>query len=505
MNKRKEPSSLESEANDKLCTMIRDVAIKWTRKLRSAVVKGRQHWLLEMKIVQEECAQLRGFLATLPVPGVLDIIVAQSVENLIKVLSSFNNFRVVPRLNTSYDRELNRNICINMLKSVLLPCLYTCNIRNVDSAFVQEIIVNLLYLNPKVIDLQLSVICDKYCLQLLLERIPSLIDLQGFQLRLTCTNAIVIKLSEYCTKLTKLFVEDCAFVDDDSVEHLLKLANLVNLNVANTSISNEGYITLLSRLPLVQNIIWYDDLDIVLTYVARCLLSVRKIIGSISNSSLVAPICPNVKHVILLSISNDISGLKELKSVNAISFFQCSSTVINLRAAITDMGSTLTRVDMHQVVNIDIDNLIYFCPVLKLLIIAYSQMTGSEHNFFDRELPHFKSVREIRLKQNWGAYDFCSLLHLYINLEICYVVGMDRVDDVFVGRLLTFGGFKHVTEFVIDNGGYLSMPTVQLIMKNCLNLTVLGNFRSWSGLTENDLNEFLQFVRSNNLALTINL
>jgi hypothetical protein len=501
MNKRKEPPRLEAEAHNKICSMVREVGVKWTRKLRSSATLGRHHWLRQVKSVEEECGQLRCILALLPVPRVLDIIVVDSVEEFTKIISSFNIDNGRPRLTTTYDRELHRDICSNMLKAVLLPCLYRCNIRNMDSEFIQELVINLLYLIPSVTALHLPSVYNKNYLRLLLERIPILNDLEEFHFHVGCTTAIVVKLSEYCTKLNKLSLEDCTYVDDDSVAHLLKLKNLLFLNVANTSISDEGYITLLSGLPKLQNVIWYNDIDVVLTYVSKYLLSVRLFVGRISNTRLLAQKCPNVVHLILLSIKEDMSGLRELSRVTDISIVQSSCTTINLGSVVRSMGSTLTKLDMCQVVNMNMDNLISYCTVLKILTIAYSHITGSEPSSFDHELPHFKHVQEIKLKQNWGTYDFCLLLHLYVNVEVCHVVGVDAVDDMFIGRLLTFGGFRRVTEFVIEYCGELSIPTAWLLMKNCPNISVLGNFRSWSGVSNYDLMEFFNFLKTCNLAL----
>lgn len=504
MNKRKDPPRLEVEARKTICNMIREVGVRWTGKLRSAVAMGRHRWLREIESVEEECVQLRWTLAALPVPSMLDVIVADSVSEFINIIYSFDIEVGSHRLITT-NKNFHQDICANMFKAVLFPCLYKYKINNALTGFVQEVVITLLYVNPDVSALHMPSVYNRKHLQLLLQRIPILTALKEFCFHIGCTTQIVVELSKYCTHLNKLSLEDCRFVDDDCVSHILKMKHLVTLNVANTSISDEGYVTILSRLPNLQNVVWYNNLDVVLTYIRDHLLPVRKVVGRISKARLLVQKCPNVEHLILLSIREDISDIKELSRVTAVSVVQSSCITINLGAVNRNIGSTLKKLDLYQVVNINIDDLILYCTVIKTLTIAYSHIIGPDHNSFDSELPHFKSVEEIRLRQNWGTHDFCYLLHLYANLKVCYTAGVNPVDDKFIRQVLTHGGFRRVTEFVIEYCGELTLPTVWLLMRSCPNLTVLGNVSSWSRVSSNDLVVIREHLRVNNLALIINL
>jgi hypothetical protein len=112
---------------------------------------------------------------------------------------------------------------------------------------------------------------------------------------------------------------------------------------------------------------------------------------------------------------------------------------------------------MHQVENINIDELINYCSVLNSLTISYCHITYTD--IFDRELPHFRNLRELELKHNWGQFDLRSLLPLYVNLNVLHAVGMGQITDAFISEIVTAGGLRNLTELVVDHCGYLSIET----------------------------------------------
>jgi len=503
MYKRNELPRLEDKVHIRIWNMVRDVGNKWTERLHSAALRGRWYWLQEIKRVEEECIQVRCTLSSLPVPFVLDLIIIKAFEYFTKIIGRYNDDNGRPRITRSYDRSAHQGVCESMLKAVLLPCLYKCNVDEIDSVFVQELVIKLLYLIPNVCILNIPAVFNKISLPLLLERIPMLTVLQEFRFNVGCTKEIIAALSMFCTNLKLLSVEDSSLVDDCCIMHLIKLKQLLILNIGHTDISDEGYVMLLTGLPKLQNIVWFGNLDIVLRNVFGQLPSVKKVVGHISDAKLLAEKCPNMTNVVLFSITRDISHLTVLSSLSTISVVQSSCTAIGFNVAIRSIGSILTTLNMFQVVNINVDSLVSYCTALKAITIAYSHIMGPEHNSFSRELPHFKNVEEIRLKQNWGSYDFCLLLHLYVNLKLCYIMGMHQVSDLFIERVVTHGGFRRVTEFVTEHCEDMSMASARLLMKACEGLTKLGNFKYWSKVTDEEFRELLNFVRINNLALRV--
>jgi hypothetical protein len=290
-------------------------------------------------------------------------------------------------------------------------------------------------------------------------------------------------------------------VDDECVEHLLQLRNLISLNVADTSITPNGYREILSSFPQIQDVVWFAQVDPVLRNLTERLPSVRRFVGNVSDAVLLVHKCPNITQLLLFSLIEDISDLGELRNVAVLSITGCSCTVIRFGDVIRGLGPTLTTLKMDQVDNLNINDLINYCTVLKELILSYSHIIYPE--IIDRILPHFQNLKDLTLRQNKGEFDFSSILPLYVNLEVLHVVGMAGMSDTVIREIVTAGGFRNVTEFVVDHCGNLSMDTAWLLMDNCPNLAKLGNIDSWPGVTEFQEMTFLCFVRTNNLPLSV--
>jgi hypothetical protein len=126
---------------------------------------------------------------------------------------------------SAYDRNIHENICTNMLKTVLLPCMSTCNIRITRSDFVQELLIKLLHVIPNFKAVPPAERRRNY-MQLFVERIQILTQLQEFRFHVGCTTEMIIELSKYCPHMKNLSVRFSICVDDVCVEHLLKLTHV---------------------------------------------------------------------------------------------------------------------------------------------------------------------------------------------------------------------------------------------------------------------------------------
>jgi hypothetical protein len=315
MNKRNNPERLEDMAHREVCKMVRKVGVKWTRRLRSAAATSRNSWLEEIKSVEEECVLVRHVIASLTVPFVSEFIVVYAVQEFTKIIASYNNHIGGALITRFYDREINEDICSNMLKSVLLPCVSKCSISNTQSDFVQALVIKLLYVIPNIKALILPPVQRLNYMQLLLERIQILTQLQEFRFHIGCTTEILIELSIFCRQLKHLSIQDSRLVDDFCIGHLLRLKQLVSLNVANTSISNNGYRNLLLCLPEVQNINWVSPIDTVLGSLTVYFPSVMKFVGTLSAAEILVWKCPNITELEVLYPTEDISDLAALRNV----------------------------------------------------------------------------------------------------------------------------------------------------------------------------------------------
>jgi hypothetical protein len=501
MNIRKDPPRLQDLAYRKICKILREVGMRWTSKLNAAAVMGPNHWFQEIESVERECVAVRHKLASLPVPFVSEYVFRYAIREFTRIIEFYiiKIDRII--IKNLCDRQDNDDICANMFKAVLLPCMSTCNIGIAESEFVQELLIKLLYVIPNIKALILPPVRRPNYMRLFVERIQILTQLQEFRFRVGCTTEIIIELSKYCPHLIKLSVQYSRRVDDQCVEHLLKLKHIRHLNVAETSISNNSYRALLSGLPQLQDITWFDPIEPVLMGLKGCLPSVRKFVGKVSSAQLLVRKCPKISELVLNSLTEDISDLGELRSVAELSVLDCCCSAIGLSALITRLGGTLRNLKMHHDLNININDIINYCTVLNELTISFCHITCK--GTFDRKLPHFQNLKKLRLKQNWGPFNFTSVLHLYVNMNVLHVVGMDELTDTVIEQIVTAGGFRNVTECIIDHCGEMGRETACLLMQNCPILTTLGNINCWPGVVNGEFTTLVNFVTKKNLSLTV--
>jgi hypothetical protein len=481
--------------------MVRRAGVEWTRRLGSAVVTDRDSWLREITSVEEECVLVRRKLASLPVSLASDIVALYAVQEFTKLITAYHNHSRDSEIIDIYDRQINDDVCGNMLKAVLLPCISTFDIGMTKSYFVQNLLIKLLYVIPNIKSLILPPSFRTSLMFLFLQRTHILTNLQEFQFYKACTTQIIIELAKYCPGMKKISVQNSVRVNDHCVQHLLNFRNLLFLNVAQTSISINSYTALLSDLPQIQTVVWFRAIDPVLSNLTINLPSVTEFVGRISDARLLVQKCPNIKKLVLRCLTEDISGLGELRSVAALTIFGSNCTLISLTRAIIRLGANLTTLKLHNIKDIYMSDFINYCPVLNSLTISYCNVTHTEA--FDPALPHFRNLKKLQLIHNVGLFDFCSVLHLYVNLNIFRAVDMAQITDAAIHGIIHRGGFRHVTEIVVANCGNLNMNTALFLMENCPNLTRLGNIGKWFGVTNAHVATLLNYIKHNNLSVLL--
>jgi hypothetical protein len=500
MNKRKDPSRLQDMVYRKVGEMVRKVGLNWTRRLYAAAVSARSTWLQEIQFVEAECVLLRQKISSLPLPINSELINRYIILNFTQIVASHHNNSGLPLSSIIMDREIHQKVCENILKSVLLPCVSTCNLSIVKSEFVEELLLKLIYLTPNTEVLIVLEVQSLDYMNLLVQNIQILNHLQEFKYRIGCTTEIIVELSKYCPHLKNINIECSILVNNNCVEYLLKLRHLQNLNVAGTSILSNGYRALLSGLPVIQDIIWFNTIDPVLMNLMGRLDSVTRFAANIISAELVAQKCPNITELILLHTTNDMSGLGELRHVSKFRMVGGICFYIQFSLVIGSLGANLTALEMNHVRDIYIDDIFNFCSVLSS--IDFKNCYIEQREIPDRNLPHFQNLKKLKLKSNIQNFELSSLLPTYVNLNEFHVADMSVINETRIRRIVFAGGFKHLTTFVVDGCGDMSIDIARLLIHNCPNLTELGNIYTWPRVRIDEIETFSNFVRDNNLSLT---
>jgi hypothetical protein len=471
-------------------------------RLYSAAFADRDIFLYEIESVKGHCVQMRQHLLSLPVPCMSELIASHAVQDFAEIIAYYCKDNGRPIRTKIFDRKTHHDICENMLKAVLLPCLSVLNVGCVKSNFVQGLLIGLLHFVANIKTLIMPPVQNPRHIKVFVKKIKILSYLQTFQFHDSCTTEIIVELSKHCPHLKSISVAYSRGIKSDSVEHLLKFKHLHTLNVAGTLLSLVDYEALISGLPHIRGLFWYNQFDSVLKNVI-CLPSVTTFCGKISDLDLLVQKCPNIKECIIISPTGAISTLGQMRCIVEIMVANGCWTTIMFSDVTRSLGATLTVIELHRVVNINIIDLIKYCTVLNFLAFKDCQITNAE--ILDSKLPHFQNLKILKLKKNKGPFDFSSVLYKYVNLNVFYVEDMEVVTDSFIRQIVTAGGFRHLESFCVDGCGDMSTLTAWLLMQNCPNLTALGNIRSWPAVTEIDVQTVLNFVIDNNPSLTIHL
>jgi hypothetical protein len=499
MNRRIEPSRLQDMVYGKVGEMVRNVGLKWTRRLYTAAVRGRSAWLQEIESVEAECVLLRQEISSLPLPVTSELINRYTIEDFTQIVALYDKNNGRPSVIRIWERQVHQKICESILKSVLFPCIPIWNLSNVKSENVEELLIKQIYFTPNTEILILPEVQQLNYMQLLVQNIQILNHLQQFSFHVGCTAEIIAELSKYCPHLKNISVEDSRRVDNNCVEHLLKLRHLQNLNIAGTSVFNNGYKALVSGLSELQDIVWFRPIDSVLMNLTGCLHSVTRLVANISRAELVVQKCPNIIELTLFSTIEDVSGLGELRSVSTLKIIRGSCIVMRFSTVIRRLGANLTALVMNQVRDININDIIDSCIVLSSLDISYCRTIQGD--MLDGNLAHFQNLKKLKLQHVSGPYDFRSILQKYVSLNEVHVADMSVINELFISQILWAGGFTHLTKFVVDKCGYMSIDIAWLLVQNCPNLTELGNIYTWSAVRVDEIETFSNFVRDNNLSL----
>jgi hypothetical protein len=339
-------------------------------------------------------------------------------------------------------------------------------------------------------------------MQILSKRIQILTRLEEFEFHFGCTSEIIIQLSTYCPLMQKISVEYSASVDDNCVEHLLKLRSLISLNIAGTLISPNGYATLLSGLPQLEDITCFYPFDHVIIDLPVSLPSVRKFMGIISTGRSLVQKCPYITELILISMVNDPSDLAEFTMVADLTIKNTIDISYMLSPLITRLGPTLTSLKLFNVVSINMADVIYYCSSLKHLSITQCKL-NCELVLFGRELKHFQNMKHLLLVQNSGNFHYINNLHLYVSLNILHIAGMKEMTDALIARIIMIGGLRNLNEFVAELCGDLSLKTAILLLDNCPSLVLIGHLNRWPRISRENLENFLDFVKTHNLSLVV--
>jgi hypothetical protein len=315
------------------------------------------------------------------------------------------------------------------------------------------------------------------------------------------------ELVTYWPKITKLDISSSRNVDDDSIVHLLRLKNLVYLNIDHTSISAKAYGSVLYELLNVENISWTSwstTADDILKIIDKDRLSsVKSIMGTLHNASILIQKCQFISKLSLFYAHCDLSGLKNLIALSDLTIVNSNSRLTQLSAVLRGVGPRLIRLQLSGVTDVSFNTVTNHCCHLQTLEMTDSYFITSCHSFLHPQLLHFQNLAFLTLKGNGIFGNFNKYLTCYVHLERFTASYIPQLDHAAVYYIVTNKGFQVLKEFSAHYCGHLTIKSAVLLIENCRNLTQLRGVGTWSGINkEVDMPNLLHIAKNANVHIT---
>jgi hypothetical protein len=470
-------------------------------RLGCAALQGREEWLRQIQFVEQECSHQ---LERCAFQGELD---AESAECAATELLRMNencyqsSFRII---HTSDERMSLMCVCRSILQALLPPGLTRLDMTCVNSDFMKELMVLSLPSLPSVKCLKVDTEAFSTCSWLLLNNIQFLTDLQEFVFPTGCYRQILAELAIYWPRITLLDIRSSRNVDDDSVVHLLKLKNLLYLNIADTCITPKSYVTVLSKLPNVKNISWHSCStpaeDILKSVTNDRLRSVKSIRGRFLNALILIQKCQFISKLSLIYADYDLSELKNLIALTDLTIENPNPITSHLLNMLVDVGPRLRRLYLFSDNALSLKTVAFCCCYLHTLEMTDCVFRNSNHNFISTRLLHFQNLAFLTLKRNGYFVNFNNYLTCYVHLERFTASNIAQLDDAAVSFILTNKGFQELKVFSAHHCGPLSLKSSLLLIENCRNLSQLRGVGTWSGINkEEDMSNLLHIAMKANV------
>jgi hypothetical protein len=461
------------------------IAQDWLMRLALAALQSREEWLRQIQLVELECTHQ---LERCPFQGELD---AESAEcaatELLRMIENCyrSSFHI---LHTSDDTISLICVCRSILQALLPPGLTRWDMTCVNSDFMKELMVLSFPSVPSIKCLKADTEAFSTCSWLLLNNIQLLTDLQEFIFPTGCYRQILAELATYWQRITMLDIRSSRNVDDGSVVQLLKLKNLVYLNIVDTSITANAYVSVLSELPEVENISWTSrskPVDVILKSIAKDRLSsVKSIMGYLRNALILIQKCQFISKLSLFCAKCDLSELQYLIALTDLTIVNSNYSVILLSAVLRGVGPRLIRLQLSGVTDVSFNTVTYHCSHLQTLEMIDCHFNISCHSSLDPQLLHFQNMEFLTLRENGIFVDFNLYLTCYVHLERFTASNIAQLDDAAVYFIVTNKGFQKLKVFSAHHCGHLTIKSAVLLIENCRNLSQIGGVGTWPDINK---------------------
>lgn len=350
-----------------------------------------------------------------------------------------------------------------------------------------------------------------------LSGIAKMRQLRYFCLNYDCTDAILLALAEACPHLHTLDVSSSKYIANDSMNLLFRFKALKNVQLYRTSVSMEGYVTLLLKMPHLHDVGRYDEIGRCLEHIVDHYPSCQQF-GLTRFSSrfvitrflqILAEHCAKISFVSIFHnfLLCDLMHLCAINGLTELRLMSCDFFADQVRDVLHVKGCNLTHLHLEHVDEIDMNALMYisqYCPDLQSLTIYNCEMMASTSVYIRRPtVPPFMNLRRLTLIAQCDTNHLEFLLARCLRIEYVKIGTMVPTDDATFGRILDQNPMGCLRELSIFCSEELTIATAYRLVEVCSELTVLNELDGWKAIGLDELEAFKFFLQANNLDVCV--
>lgn len=350
-----------------------------------------------------------------------------------------------------------------------------------------------------------------------LSGIVNMTQLRYFCLNYDCTDSILLALAEACPHLHTLDVSSSKYISNDSMNLLFRFKSLRNVQLYRTSVSMEGYIKLLLKMPHLHDVGRYDEIGRCLEHIVDHYPS-SQTFGLTRFSSrfvttrflqILAEHCPNVSFVSIFHnmLLCDLMHLCAINCLADLRLMSCDFFADQVRDVLQVKGCNLTHLHLEHVDEIDMNALMYisqFCPDLQSLTFYNCEMMASTSMHIRKPtVPPFMNLRRLTLIAQCDTDHLEFLLGRCLRIEYVKIGTMVPTDDATFGRVLDKNPMIHLRELSIFCSEELTIATAYRLVEVCSELAVLNELDGWKAIEPDEMEAFKVFLQTNNLDVCV--
>ncbi|XP_069688464.1 uncharacterized protein [Periplaneta americana] len=334
--------------------------------------------------------------------------------------------------------------------------------------------------------LKLRQLIDRSYEPFIIDGLHIMVDLETFVLHYLCSDNIIKAIST-CKHLKILDVAFSHYVSDACIEAILELESLEELKVNDTSVSEQGYVKLLTGLNHNKK---HSKRNNVL-HKFGC-----SHIGA-SHLNLLFSNFPNLVELSVHKYHYDNSCVIGLKNLQIARFSDCKFSDIR---ELLCTGVHLQTLELDKIKDLNVKVIGEHCRSLQDLTIRGYVRHIPQYGDDKVPLQGFQSLQSITLNL-YRDYSFIEyMLSVCTNLKVIDIFitdGSEQESDTLMEYVLSRNPLKCLEEFSIKThmSGLLTLHTAKLLINACPHITVLKGINTWSSI--GILDDFVEEVTEN--------